>query len=184
VDFGVLALDAQLKAAGDITPFFLTREAGPLLLPACLDTLIETNPTPDPDRKSASSPRDKCSRRTDVQIVWRADLLPGDERNWTEIVSVQPPRSSEAITVPLFAAKAWLRQQRTADMADLEVYLARTARVRCRRFRQAGVSLGRQGEYIRCGSKGGATRRYDRRPDRVWRMRSIWLETRGPNACG
>jgi CRISPR-associated endonuclease/helicase Cas3 len=121
VDFGVLALDAQLKAAGDITPFFLTREAGPVLLPACLDTLIETNPTPDPDPEiSIFLHGTSAVAVTDVQIVWRADLLSGDERNWPEIVSAQPPRSTEAITVPLFAAKAWLRQQRTADMADLE----------------------------------------------------------------
>ena len=49
VDFGVLALDARLKLAGDITPFLLAREAGPVLLPAYLDTLVQTNPTPDPD---------------------------------------------------------------------------------------------------------------------------------------
>jgi CRISPR-associated endonuclease/helicase Cas3 len=121
VDFGVVALDAQLKAAGDITPFFRTREAGPVLLPACLDTLIETNPTPDPDPEiSIFLHGTSAVAAADAQIVWRADLLPGDEKNWPEILSVQPPRSSEAITVPLFAVKAWLRQQRTADMADLE----------------------------------------------------------------
>jgi CRISPR-associated endonuclease/helicase Cas3 len=121
VDFGVLALAAQLKAAGDITPFLLTREAGPVLLPACLDTLIQTNPTPDPDPEISIFLHGTSSAAvTDVQIVWRADLLPGGEGNWPEIVSVQPPRSSESISVPLFAAKAWLRKQRSADMADLE----------------------------------------------------------------
>ena len=121
VDFGVLALDAQLKAAGDITPFFLTREAGPVLLPACLDTLVQTNPTPDPDPEiSIFLHGTSAAAVTDVQIAWRADLLPGEERNWPEIVSVRPPRSSEAISVPLFAAKAWLRKQRSADIVDLE----------------------------------------------------------------
>ena len=121
VDFGVLALAAQLKAAGDITPFLLTREAGPVLLPSCLDTLIQTNPTPDPDPEiSIFLHGTSAAAVTDVQIVWRADLLPGEERDWPEIISVRPPRSSEAISVPLFAAKAWLRKQRITDMADLE----------------------------------------------------------------
>ena len=121
VDFGVLALDARLKVAGDITPFFLTREAGPVLLPACLDTLIQTNLTPDPDPEiSIFLHGTSRSAVNDVQIVWREDLIPGDETNWPEIVSVQPPRSSEAISVPLVAAKAWLRKKRGADMADLE----------------------------------------------------------------
>lgn len=121
VDFGVLALDAQLKAAGDITPFLLTRETGPVLLPACLDTLIQTNPTPEPDPEIGIFLHGtNALASTDVQIVWRADLLPGEEDKWPDIVSVRPPRSSEAISVPLFAAKAWLRKQRTDDMADLE----------------------------------------------------------------
>ncbi len=121
MDFGVLALDARLKVAGDLTPFLLTREAGPVLLPACLDTLIQTNPTPDPDPEiSIFLHGTSTAAVTDVQIVWRADLIPGEEKNWPEIVSVQPPRSSEAISVPLFTARAWLRKQRSADMADLE----------------------------------------------------------------
>lgn len=121
VDFGVLALDARLKEAGDIKPFLLTREAGPVLFPACLDTLIQTNPTPDPDPEIGIFLHGTNGlASTDVQIVWRADLIPGEEDKWSEIVSVQPPRSSEAISVPLFAAKAWLRKQRTDDIADLE----------------------------------------------------------------
>lgn len=121
VDFGVLALDTQLKAAGDITPFLLTREAGPVLLPSCLDTLVQTNPTPDPDPQiSIFLHGTSAAAVSDVQIVWRADLTPGEEGNWPEIVSVRPPRSSEAISVPLYAAKAWLRKQRGADIVDLE----------------------------------------------------------------
>src|ERR1043166_2415929 len=121
VDFGVLALDARLKATGDITPFLLPREAGPVLLPACLDALIQTSPTPDPDPEVGIFLHGtNALASSDVQIVWRADLLPGEEDMWPEIVSVQPPRSSEAISLPLFAAKAWLRKQRTNDMADLE----------------------------------------------------------------
>jgi CRISPR-associated endonuclease/helicase Cas3 len=121
VDFGVLALDARLKLAGDTTLFFPAREAGPVLLPAYLDTLVQTNPTPDPDPEiSIFLHGINAAAVTDVQIVWRADLLPGEEGKWPEIVSVQPPRSSEAISVPLFAAKAWLRKQRSADLADLE----------------------------------------------------------------
>ena len=121
VDFGVLALDAQLSVAGDIKPLLLPREAGPVLLPACLDALIQTNPTPDPDPEISMFLHGiNSGTANEVQIVWRADLIPGDETNWAEIVSVQPPRSSEAISVPVFAARAWLRKQRGADMADLE----------------------------------------------------------------
>ena len=120
VDFGVLALDARLKATDNFASLLLAQEVGPVVLPALLDTLIQTNPTPDPDPEISIFLHGTNATATDVQIVWRADLLLGDERNWPEIVSVQPPRSSEAISVPIFAAKAWLQKQRSAELTDLE----------------------------------------------------------------
>ena len=120
VDFGVLALDARLKATDNFASLLLAQEVGPVVLPALLDTLIQTNPTPDPDPEISIFLHGTNATATDLQIVWRADLLLGDEKNWPEIVSVQPPRSSEAISVPIFAAKAWLQKQRSAELTDLE----------------------------------------------------------------
>ena len=56
-----------------------------------------------PDRKPASP-----------QVVWRADIREPDlaDRDYVlEILRLVPPRSAEAIEIPLWAARAWLRNQ-------------------------------------------------------------------------
>src|SRR2546430_6221075 len=54
---------------------------------------IQTNPTPDPDPEiSIFLHGTSAAAVTDVQIVWRADLLPGEEGNWPEIVDRKSTR--------------------------------------------------------------------------------------------
>lgn len=121
VDFGILALNERLKATDDITPLLSTRKTAPALLPACLDTLVQTCPTPAPDVDvSVFLHGAEAAASSDVQIAWRADLLPGDEVHWPEIVSVLPPRSAETISVPLPAVRAWLLKQPSPQIADVE----------------------------------------------------------------
>src|SRR5262249_54237434 len=55
----------------------------------------------------------------DVQLVWRADLLPGEEEGWLEVVAAAPPRSREALPLPVAAVRAWLCN-RQVDVADVE----------------------------------------------------------------
>jgi CRISPR-associated endonuclease/helicase Cas3 len=55
----------------------------------------------------------------DVQVVWRADLLSGQEEDWLETVGVAPPRSREALALPAGAVRRWLFGA-PADVADVE----------------------------------------------------------------
>src|SRR5262249_12984085 len=56
----------------------------------------------------------------DVQLVWRADLYTGREQDWQAVVSAAPPRSREALPLPVAAVRRWLCQEPTPDVADLE----------------------------------------------------------------
>jgi CRISPR-associated endonuclease/helicase Cas3 len=47
-------------------------------------------------------------RSQDVQIAWRASLDEVDEADWGEAVESAPPASLEMISLPLYAARAWL----------------------------------------------------------------------------
>ena len=56
----------------------------------------------------------------DVQVVWRADLNREDEHRWAEVVSLMPPRTREALPVPVHEVRAWLKAQAEANIADIE----------------------------------------------------------------
>src|SRR5262249_47794419 len=52
---------------------------------------------------------------------WRADLRPDQtEEDWLKIVSACPPRSREAMPLPLVAVQKWLREGTPAEVADIE----------------------------------------------------------------
>jgi CRISPR-associated endonuclease/helicase Cas3 len=56
----------------------------------------------------------------DAQVVWRADLRPGREEEWSETVAAAPPRSREALALPVAAVRAWLHEAPPAEVADVE----------------------------------------------------------------
>lgn len=113
-NFGPSALRDLEKPANCISP---TGHA-PLLLPAHLDAWVQTNPAPaeDPDVAPFLHGPETSA---DVQIVWRADL-PDKVGEWTELMTAVPPVSTEALPLPLRAARRWLREQESAAITDIE----------------------------------------------------------------
>lgn len=107
----------------------------PRLTPGIIDLFAQTAPRPFPDPEPALWLHGPSGGPADVQIVWRADTPTGfHDAEWaaySEILAVTPPTSSEALPLPIWAAKAWLSDLPT-DTADLEA-LAMPAEARAAR---------------------------------------------------
>ena len=130
VDFGIDALRSRInqeEAGALATP---TVDA-PVLLPAYADLWSHTSPIPNADPEVAVFLHGPDRSPATVQIVWRADI---DEQNdlrpameyeagrgrLIELLKLVPPRSAEAVEVPLWAARAWLVRTgaKQADFSD------------------------------------------------------------------
>jgi len=123
VDFGIDYLMPPTNPE-ELATLCAPRPHAPVLLPVHLDILAQTCPTPQPDPNIALYLHGPDSGPADVQIVWRADLpkelLSSEEEDYINIVSLAPPSSMEALPVPIYAAKAWLRSNQAAGVADIE----------------------------------------------------------------
>lgn len=127
VDFGIDAMQtlmAETPPPGDaLTP----KVDAPVLLPAHLDLLSQTAPIPaaDPDISLYLHGPD---RQPDaVTVVWRADIDPSEHRHDDDtrrLLVLAPPRSTEAIELPVWAVRGWLANADTAlfeRLADVAV---------------------------------------------------------------
>lgn len=119
VDFGVLAMN-NLLLGEDIEALSSKPSRAPLLFPGHLEWWVQTSPepTPSPDVAPFLHGPDALDA-TDVQIVWREDLLPDNEGAWETAVESMPPVQREALGIPLGVVRRWLKDQ-TQDVADVE----------------------------------------------------------------
>lgn len=125
VDFGIDALAA--KAIDDVQELAAPSSDAPVLMPAYLDLWARTSPPPasDPDVNLFLHGKDAGS--ADVSLVWRADMVAADvntragEMALAELLAVVPPRSAEAVTVPVWAARSFLDggARQPGDVADI-----------------------------------------------------------------
>ena len=122
VNFGVSHLDSKLRKVKvtDLRRMLAPQPDPPLMFPAHLNAWVQTNPKPEPDPDVAPFLHGSASDPADVQIIWRADLNEQNESSWKGIVRLMPPRTREALTVPIFEAQHWLRDDALGDIADLE----------------------------------------------------------------
>lgn len=101
--------------------------SGPLLLEHHWRLLWQTDPAPpgSPDVKYFLHGRQES--QPEINIVWRADLGPRHLRMdptgrsaARSLLQASPPRSEEALAVPLVAARRWLRGLDESGVADVE----------------------------------------------------------------
>lgn len=117
--------DRQDAAAEEkaIAHLMAEKAAAPVLMPAYLDLWSQTNPAPAVDPDPALFLHGADAGPEDVQIVWRADI-PEPKKNGgsiTEPLSHAPPVAAEAVSVPLSAARRWLRRRDQGEwIADVE----------------------------------------------------------------
>lgn len=122
-DFCINHLDPKLpKTADQLRPLLAPQPEAPLLFPAHLDAWVQTNPMPDPDPDVGPFLHGSAEAAADVQVIWRADLAEKNRKAWPDIVRLMPPRIREAVPVPLYELRAWLKEQTESlgDIADVE----------------------------------------------------------------
>jgi CRISPR-associated endonuclease/helicase Cas3 len=118
VEFGIEGFPGSMTA--DVVA---ERADAPVLLPAHLDLLSQTSPIPlaDPD---VGLYLHGPSRAPDaVTVVWRADIGYEAQSPYAirRLLTLVPPRSAEAIQLPVWTVRKWLRGEAGAadDLADV-----------------------------------------------------------------
>ena len=125
VDFGVDALDRRLRRAKiDVAELAAPRDRAPVLMPAYLDLWARTSPPPGADPEVGLFLHGVQRAPAEVSLVWRSDIARSDltaagVAKLTAILELVRPRSTEMVTVPIWAAAAWLRRWNTARAAQV-----------------------------------------------------------------
>ena len=128
VDFGVEALPRRLEETGIVhEDLAAKRSSAPVVMPAYLDLWSQTSPRPaaDPDIGLFLHGAERTA--VGVSFVWRGDVAEDDLKNLKnarrdeveELLRLVPPRAAEAVDVPLWTARAWLRRA-PRDVASLD----------------------------------------------------------------
>jgi len=123
LDFGVAALDRLLAAEPEVVAGLCTEKPqAPILRPTDVLLLSWTAPIPAVDPTIAAFLHGPKAGPADVAIVWRADITESSLAQASEWIALSPPHSGETLSVPLWAARAWLgRDVRAAgETADIE----------------------------------------------------------------
>jgi CRISPR-associated endonuclease/helicase Cas3 len=121
IDIGVEAIRRKLEGVGDLSPYLAPTADAPVLLPAHVDLLCQTAPTPHPEPDVQLFLHGKDCGAPEARVVWRADLATGDQRSWVETVALCPPAADEMLSAPVFRLRAWLAGSGGADdAADVE----------------------------------------------------------------
>lgn len=126
VNMGIEAADGALSTVSELLPTDSSRmrlygEDAPVLLPAHLDTLVQTSPAPVPEPMIELFLHGPNHGIPDVQVVWRADLNKEKTEDWTEIVALCPPSSRETMPVRIDVFKRWFAGEKQAQNLDSDL---------------------------------------------------------------
>lgn len=114
-DGGFIDIGPSSGALADMPPDTRApRPAAPLLLPTHIEAWAQTRPEPlvQPDISDFLHGFDDNPPEPEVSIVWRRDARP-------EALQTVRPRQAEYLTVPISAARAWLRGNEETPIADV-----------------------------------------------------------------
>jgi CRISPR-associated endonuclease/helicase Cas3 len=107
VGFGLNAFNIHLEPSA-LSP----KTDAPVLLPAHLDLLSQTSPIPSTDPDVALYLHGTARQPDSITVVWRGDIDP--EKQTSEdvrrLLLFVSPRSLEAIELPLWAVRQWLKE--------------------------------------------------------------------------
>ena len=123
VDFGIEALKETGISPADFSALSAPRTRAPTVMPAYLDLWSQTSPIPAADPEIGLFLHGAERASPEVSIVWRSDvsdlIKKREKGNLSELMKLVPPRAAETISVPLRAARAWLRKTKVDDIADV-----------------------------------------------------------------
>lgn len=125
VDFGINALSARLPTdTGELAALCSPLVRAPVLLPVHVDSWVQTTIPPVPDPDPAVFLHGPQSGPADVSVVWRADLtrelLSDEPAAAIDTVALLPPSVLEALPLPAWVVRDWLRGRPQAGVADAE----------------------------------------------------------------
>jgi CRISPR-associated endonuclease/helicase Cas3 len=120
IDMGIAAISGFLPTGEELTKLNAVADHAPVMLPAHIDTLVQTAPEPWPTPEVSLFLHGPRSGPADVQICWRSDLVGNDEENWKDAVILCPPASPECLSVPFGLMRRWLSGETTDSSADIE----------------------------------------------------------------
>jgi CRISPR-associated endonuclease/helicase Cas3 len=107
-----MAIDFGLEAFQGLGPppeaALSPTDSAPVLMPAHLDLLSQTAPIPAADPDIALYLHGPDRQPASVTVVWRADVAPNAPTNVRRLLMVVPPRTGEAIELPVWAVRRWL----------------------------------------------------------------------------
>ena len=122
IDFGIDAMAKHEPA--ELESLCASSAHAPVMMPAHVDDWVQTSVAPVPDPDPALFLHGPKSGPADVSVVWRADVteeLLRDADTAREVVALVPPTSMEALPLPIWHVRSWLRDGRAAaDFTDLE----------------------------------------------------------------
>lgn len=121
VGFGLNVMTAAVQSARDslekaeaFAQLLMPRQNAPVLLPAYLDCLAQTNPEPAVEPDVSLFLHGPQRDMAEVQVCWRADL-PKNFNDWKDTVSLCPPTSLECLPVPLPLMRDFLKSGLRVD---------------------------------------------------------------------
>ena len=124
VDFGIESFDSLTRSL-DTDALNSPRTDAPVLMPAYIDLWASTSPVPRADPDIGLFLHGKEPKSADVSIVWRADISAQDIRDCGEtlarLMALVPPRSTESVGVPIWAARAFLDRAPVDDDSIADV---------------------------------------------------------------
>jgi CRISPR-associated endonuclease/helicase Cas3 len=121
IDFGFNAMDVALEDVEYLSSCLAPKPEAPVLLPAHLDLLCQTAPTPQPDPDVQLYLHGNGRSSPEVRVFWRSDLSEKRVESWVETIALCPPVSGEMLSVPLYRFRNWLAKSEVADdVADVE----------------------------------------------------------------
>jgi CRISPR-associated endonuclease/helicase Cas3 len=123
IDFGISAISCRLPQGETLAALCEEATHAPVMLPAHLDSLVQTTVPPVPDPDPALFLHGPRTGPADVNVVWRADLTADvlrDQDTAINIVSLVPPTSMEALPVPVWVVRRWLKGEASPALSDVE----------------------------------------------------------------
>ena len=94
------------------------------LMPAYVRLWSHTSPRPDPDPEPSIFLHGPDSSSADVHVVWRADItqemIDDENQRWRSRLEACRPSQLEAVAVPVWTARRWMRNQPDDDLGDVE----------------------------------------------------------------
>lgn len=123
LDFGLKAFQQLIEKMPFPPEAVSSKNDSPVLLPAHLELLSQTSPIPNADPEIALYLHGKSRQSDSVTVIWRGDIsqrFPEPEP-MRRLLLLIPPRSNEAVELPIWAVRSWLEGKRWAlnRLADI-----------------------------------------------------------------